>query len=118
MPDRFSFPILESTGHIDLGAVLPFRYNVHMSSGPATESLPGRLQEIPRWLEGTEGFHALLESLKAGFAATVDGAWNSSASLIAAALGAHAPATLLIVLPIRAISMPDRDSPASAASAL
>jgi transcription-repair coupling factor (superfamily II helicase) len=74
------------------------RYNTQMSSGSATRALPSRLQDLPRWLEGTEGFSALLQALQDGQAATVDGTWNSSASLIAATLGLHAPRTLLVVL--------------------
>ncbi|MBI2806412.1 MAG: transcription-repair coupling factor [Planctomycetes bacterium] len=69
-----------------------------MSAAPATGVLPGRLQELPRWLEGTEGFPALLQTLQAGRAATVEGTWNSSAALVAASLAHHAPATLLVVL--------------------
>ncbi len=69
-----------------------------MSAGPATWSLPGHLKELPRWLEGTGGFSALLAALQSGQAATIDGAWNSSASLVTAALGRHTPSTLLIVL--------------------
>ncbi len=69
-----------------------------MSSGSAVSVLPGGLQELPRWLEGTGGFSALLQSLQHGEAATVDGAWNSSASLIGATLGLRTLATLLIVL--------------------
>ena len=69
-----------------------------MSTGSATPSLPSRLQELPRWLEGTQGFSALLDALQQGHAATVDGTWNSSASLVAATLGSHAPRTLLVVL--------------------
>ena len=69
-----------------------------MSTGSATQSLPSRLQELPRWLEGTQGFSALLDALQQGHAATVDGTWNSSAALVAATLGLHAPRTLLVVL--------------------
>ena len=69
-----------------------------MSAGSATVALPGRLQDLPRWLEGTGGFPALLQALQAGHAATVEGTWHSSASLVAAALGTHVPGTLLVVL--------------------
>jgi transcription-repair coupling factor (superfamily II helicase) len=69
-----------------------------MSEGSATGVLPSRLQELPRWLEGTQGFSALLQALQQGDAATVDGTWNSSAVLVAATLGLHVPRTLLIVL--------------------
>jgi transcription-repair coupling factor (superfamily II helicase) len=74
------------------------RYNTLMSSGSATGVLPSRLQEVPRWLEGTQGFPALLQALQAGHAATVDGAWNSSSALVAATLGLRTPRTLLVVL--------------------
>src|SRR5262249_29355399 len=57
------------------------------------------LTDLPQILEAAEGYPALIEALKQGRAATVDGAWNSSSALAAAALGRHAPATLLIVLP-------------------
>src|SRR6516225_7500382 len=69
-----------------------------MCEGSATGVLPSRLQELPRWLEGTQGFCALLQALQQGDAATVDGTWNSSAALMAATLGLHVPRTLLIVL--------------------
>src|SRR5436309_3358877 len=69
-----------------------------MSAGAAVRTLPGRLQDLPRWLEGTEGFAALLDALRQGQSGTVDGSWNSSAALVAATLGQHAPQTLLIVL--------------------
>src|SRR5688572_15079902 len=68
------------------------------SIGPVVRTLPSRLQELPRWLEGTEGFSALLAALQQGRAATVDGAWNASASLVAATLATHVPHTLLVVL--------------------
>src|SRR5439155_16475611 len=57
------------------------------------------LTDLPQLLEAAEGYPALIEALKQGRAATVDGAWNSSSALAAATLGRHAPATLLIVLP-------------------
>ena len=64
----------------------------------STGTMPDRLQDLPRWLEGTQGFSALLDALRQGNAATVDGSWNSSASLVAAILGLHVPRTLLVVL--------------------
>ena len=75
-----------------------FKYNNRMSIGSATTALPTRLQDLPRWLEGTEGFSALLQALQQAQSGTVDGTWNSSAALVAATLGAHVPRTLLIVL--------------------
>jgi transcription-repair coupling factor (superfamily II helicase) len=59
---------------------------------------PADLQELPHWLEAGEGFAALLEALAQRQAVTVDGCWNSSASLVAATLALRTPQTLLIVL--------------------
>src|SRR5215472_2139500 len=56
------------------------------------------LKDLTLTVQQTEGFHPLIAALKNGRAATVDGAWNSSASLVTAALGLHAPRTLLVVL--------------------
>jgi transcription-repair coupling factor (superfamily II helicase) len=59
---------------------------------------PASLQELPQWLEAGEGFATMLEALARRHAATVDGCWNSSASLVAATLALRAPQTLLVVL--------------------
>src|SRR5579884_3278030 len=56
------------------------------------------LQDLTRIIQTAEGFHPLVAALKNGRAAAVDGAWGSSASLTAAALGLHAPTTLLVVI--------------------
>src|SRR3989442_16029585 len=56
------------------------------------------LKELTRIVQTAEGFHPLVAALKNGHGATVDGAWGSSASLAAAALGLHAPQTFLIVI--------------------
>src|SRR5437879_13167244 len=56
------------------------------------------LTDLTRLVQRTEGFHPLVAALKNGHGATVDGAWGSSASLAAAALGLHAPRTLLVVI--------------------
>jgi transcription-repair coupling factor (superfamily II helicase) len=60
--------------------------------------MPAGLQDLPRWLDAAEGFGAVVDGLLRGQAATIDGAWNSSAALAAATLALRAPATLLIVL--------------------
>jgi transcription-repair coupling factor (superfamily II helicase) len=67
---------------------------------PAPEGQAARLglHDLTRLIQQAEGFHPLVAALKNGHAATVDGAWNSSAALTAAALGLHAPRTLLVVL--------------------
>src|SRR5207244_6669498 len=56
------------------------------------------LKDLTRLAQRAEGFHPLVAALKNGHGATVDGAWGSSASLAAAALGLHAPRTLLIAI--------------------
>jgi transcription-repair coupling factor (superfamily II helicase) len=73
-------------------------------SGPAeTSAQEGwvarrTLHDLTRFIQQAEGFDRLVAALKNGQTATVDGAWGSSAALTAAALGLHAPQTLLIVL--------------------
>jgi transcription-repair coupling factor (superfamily II helicase) len=62
------------------------------------ESLPNALTDLPRWVEAAEDFARILAALRKGQAATVDGAWNSSAALTAAAIGLKAKKTLLIAL--------------------
>lgn len=69
-----------------------------MSARTTDLVLPGHFAELPRFLEGCGGFSALVKSLQSRHAATVDGAWNSSASLTAASLVRHAPKTLLVAL--------------------
>jgi transcription-repair coupling factor (superfamily II helicase) len=55
-------------------------------------------QELTSLVENSEGFSALIEALKHRHGGVIDGAWQSSAGLAVAALGSHAPATLLVVL--------------------
>jgi transcription-repair coupling factor (superfamily II helicase) len=54
--------------------------------------------DLTRLIQRAEGFHPLVAALKNGHGATVDGAWGSSASLSAAALGLQAPRTLLVAV--------------------
>ncbi len=56
------------------------------------------LKDVTRLIQTVEGFHPIIAALKNGRGAVVDGAWGSSASLAAAALGLHASRTLLIVI--------------------
>src|SRR6516164_5710501 len=56
------------------------------------------LKDLTRIVQTAEGFHPLVAALKNGHGATVDGAWGSSGSLATAALGLHAPRTLLVVV--------------------
>src|SRR5215472_12038249 len=68
---------------------------------PMVSGLPAldSLKDLTRLVQTAEGFHPLVAALKNGHGATVDGAWGSSAALVTAALGLHAPRTLLIVIP-------------------
>ena len=54
-----------------------------------TVALPADLRDLPRILESMEGYAEVLSALAQGRAATIDGAWNSSASLVAADLALH-----------------------------
>jgi transcription-repair coupling factor (superfamily II helicase) len=65
-----------------------------ISQPPAPASLP----ELRDVLRTVEGFPGLVESLKAGHGATIDGAWGSAAGLAAATLASAAPRTLLVVI--------------------
>ena len=69
-----------------------------MSARAALTGMPAGLQDLTAWLEAAEGFPAVVEGLLRAQAATIDGAWNSAASLVAATLGRKAPGTLLVVL--------------------
>ena len=48
------------------------------------EPVPSALTDLPRWIEAAEDFALVTAALHKGEAATVDGAWNSSAALVAA----------------------------------
>ncbi len=56
------------------------------------------LKDLTRQIQRASGFPEVLASLKNGRSATIDGAWGSAAALSAAALGLHAPTTLVIVI--------------------
>src|SRR5215831_14771271 len=56
------------------------------------------LKDLTRLIQSAEGFPALIAALKNGHGASVDGAWGSSAGLVAAALGLHAPRTLMVAI--------------------
>ena len=64
---------------------------------PASATLES-LKDLTRIVQTAEGFHPIVTALKNGHGASVDGAWGSSGSLTAAALGLHAPRTLLMVI--------------------
>jgi transcription-repair coupling factor (superfamily II helicase) len=56
------------------------------------------LKDLTREIQRAPGFAEVVAALKNGRSATVDGAWGSAAALATAALGLHAPTTLVIVL--------------------
>ncbi|SIO09187.1 transcription-repair coupling factor [Singulisphaera sp. GP187] len=56
------------------------------------------LKDLTRLVQRADGFPELLAALKNGRSGTLDGAWGSAGPLAAAALGLHAPQTLVIVL--------------------
>ena len=64
----------------------------------ASQSTLESLKGLTRLVQRAEGFHPLVAALQNGHGATVDGAWGSSSALVAAALGLHAPQTLLVVI--------------------
>src|SRR5438046_544774 len=64
---------------------------------PAGSTICG-LKDITRLIQRAPGFPEVLAALQNGRSATIDGAWGSAASLTAAALGLHAPTTLVILL--------------------
>jgi transcription-repair coupling factor (superfamily II helicase) len=70
-----------------------------MRSRQTLDAAPLReLKDLTREIQRAPGFPELLAALKNGKSATVDGAWGSAAALASAALGLHAPRTLVILL--------------------
>ena len=70
-----------------------------MADADRVATASDRLLELVGRLERHEGFAEVVESLKAGHAATLDGVWGSSCALAAAALAAQAPRGLVVVCP-------------------
>jgi len=68
-----------------------------MASAETVTGAAEQLLELPARLEEHEGFREVVAGLKAGQAATLDGAWGSSCALAAAALAGHAPGPLVLV---------------------
>jgi transcription-repair coupling factor (superfamily II helicase) len=56
------------------------------------------LKDLPSLLLGDEDFGSVVQALRQGRSATVDGAWGSSAALAAATLAGQAPTTSVVVL--------------------
>ncbi|MEN6404898.1 MAG: transcription-repair coupling factor [Thermoguttaceae bacterium] len=70
-----------------------------MSDAERAATASGRLMELAGCLGSEAGFGEIVESLRGGHAATLDGVWGSSCALAAAALADAAPTTLLVVVP-------------------
>ena len=68
------------------------------STSNAQTASARELKDLTRLVQRAPGFAEVLAALKNGHSATIDGAWGSAAPLAAAALGLHAPTTLVIVL--------------------
>jgi len=68
------------------------------SSRSAPNTALRGLKDLTREIQRAPGFPEVVAALKNGKSATVDGGWGSAAALAAAALGLHAPATLVILL--------------------
>jgi transcription-repair coupling factor (superfamily II helicase) len=56
------------------------------------------LKDLTRSIQRAPGFPEILAALKNRRSVTIDGAWGSAAPLASAALGLHAPTTILIVV--------------------
>ena len=67
-------------------------------ASPTLTTAVRSLKDLTRLVQHAPGFPELLAALKNGRSGTLDGAWGSAGPLAAAALGLHAPRTLVIVL--------------------
>ena len=70
-----------------------------MAEVQTAQTASERLPELVDRLEAVEGFAEVVAALKKGVGATLDGVWGSACALASAAIGRHAPATLVIVAP-------------------
>src|SRR5262249_7053314 len=88
-----------SRNHTGEGApALEWIQETRMPSTTQTAPTLETLKDLARLVQNAEGFRPLVAALGQGRGAVVDGAWGSSAPLVAAALGQHVPRTLLIVI--------------------
>ncbi|HEV8062801.1 MAG TPA: transcription-repair coupling factor [Gemmataceae bacterium] len=69
-----------------------------MPSAATSVTTIENLKDVTRAIQHAQGFHALTAALLNGRGATVDGVWGSSGGLVIAALGLHAPQTMLVVI--------------------
>ncbi len=70
-----------------------------MTDAEGAVTAADRLLELAGRLQRQEGFAEVVDSLRGGHAATLDGVWGSSCALAAASLAADVPATLVAVCP-------------------
>jgi len=70
-----------------------------MATAQEAEITSDRLFDLAGRLIEEQGFAEVVDCLKQGHAATIDGTWGSSCALAAAALAAHAPDLLVVVCP-------------------
>jgi transcription-repair coupling factor (superfamily II helicase) len=70
-----------------------------MTTAVTATDASDQLFELGRRLERQEGFAQVVESLKAGQGATLDGVWGSACALVATVLASHAPGPLVVVCP-------------------
>ncbi|MCE5302738.1 MAG: transcription-repair coupling factor [Planctomycetaceae bacterium] len=70
-----------------------------MSDAERAATASGRLMELAGCLGSEAGFGEVVDCLREGHAATLDGVWGSSCALAAAALADAVPTTLLVVVP-------------------
>jgi len=82
-----------------LAATSVIQYHQIMANAATATALSDRLFELVGRLERQKGFAEVVESLKSGHAATLDGVWGSSCALVAAVLASHSPAPVVVVCP-------------------
>ncbi len=56
------------------------------------------LRDLTALVQNAEGFGPLLDALRQGHGATIDGAWGSASALATAAVGLHAPQAVLVLI--------------------
>jgi transcription-repair coupling factor (superfamily II helicase) len=69
-----------------------------MAQLTTSNSTVRELKDLTRLIQRAPGVPDILAALKNGHSATVDGAWGSAGPLAAAAIGLHAPKTMVVVL--------------------
>ena len=68
------------------------------ASPPTAAGSPAALRDLTRLIQRSSGLPEVLAALKNGRSGTIDGTWGSAGPLTLAALGLHAPKTLVVVM--------------------